>query len=378
MSEQTAMTPESPQFQVATFFSATALLIALVMGIAYLGAPGQPISFTGGQSLAVLLTAITFTFAAGVTALSYRHIADINEDNVIDAIEAAAHANRRNFVSRVAISLAVGVLLTALWLLLLYLFTRTVGRNVEAVNGWVGLLLAGAYGGLLGFAIAYWATKLSTGNIMAAVGLFMVLGLAMAVIMVEDPTWFHNSLSFMGHDSGSDMFFNITLILSGLMLLGFNQDVLTYLKILVGQRKIERRRFNILRAALLMIPVCVTCIGLFPSFTSRVSDTIHTGSASLTALLFIVLMFTVQWIIPIYPPTFITRSRVIGVVGLSGGVLNVFGRVGFTIFELFLIGMIGIWVLVFYTSTMNIILREVRSFNPALIDLRDVDLPGKR
>ncbi|MFC1960297.1 hypothetical protein ACFLYO_06275 [Chloroflexota bacterium] len=375
MSQQQAMTPRSRQFQVAAVFGATTLILAVVMGFAYLTVPGS-VPFIGFQSLAVLLTAITLTFAMAVTALGYRHIADIDEDNVIDVIEAATHANRHNFVARIAISIVVGVLLTALWLLFLYIFTKTLGSTME-VNWIVALVLAGTYGGILGFAIAYWASKLSTGNIMVVVGLFMIMGLSMAMIMVEDPDWFYNSLSFMGHDSGSNMFFNATMILGGLVLLGFNQDILTYLKILVDRGKIEAGKFRILRAILIVIPVCVTFIGLFPTTVSKFSDMMHNLSADLTALLFIALMFTVHLMVPIYPPYFINRSRIMGVLAVGFGLMFVLGRVEFTVFELFLIGTIGIWVLTFYTETMNVVLREVKGFDPDLIDLGDVELPGE-
>jgi len=242
--------------------------------------------------------------------------------------------------------------LTMLCLALFYGF-ELLFTGVELRMEW-GVTLATMYTTMLGFGTAYYVSSISKDHLLRLIGVVLVLGLVVSFLIVQDDEWWTNSISFLGHADGSNIFFNLSIIAVGLIALTLTQDLLDDLNILSRARLFPRWSYRIFKYGLITVSAGIIGVGLFPTTVSTWSDTMHNISSHGMAVVLILAMFTIGFVAPrVYPLSFIVLSFAFGLVCVFAIYLH-FGPalLNFVALELVMFAFFGAWIFLFerYTS----------------------------
>jgi hypothetical membrane protein len=158
------------------------------------------------------------------------------------------------------------------------------------------------------------------------------------------------------------IFFNLGLILTGLILLIVNQDSIALLRVLDEDERISSDYVMHVRWLLVLIPLFLMGVGLFPRRISDLYDLLHNLSATVMVLCFLFLaFFVVAGHESIHLRRFAQQSRLLSliVIVLFGiYALNIVNYVGF---ELLLFVPIGIWLLLYQFELKRIARGDVMS-----------------
>ncbi|MFC3931940.1 permease [Streptococcus dentapri] len=119
--------------------------------------------------------------------------------------------------------------------------------------------------------------------------------------------WWQTNLSFLGTDDASASWgFNLTLILSGFILLA----LVDYLFVALRQRYGKSWRLLILRILLSLLSLDLAAVGYFPNNIN--SHAIHIDVSNYLVYIIIILVFGVRWLLPNITRDFLIMSYVIG------------------------------------------------------------------
>jgi len=259
--------------------------------------------------------------------------------------------------SRAATMLAITFVVTLVVVLILFAIARSMGdRTVPAE---VILISSAIFAAGMGFALAYWTCELTYQELFWFTSVAMVLGLAGAIILAPDNAWWTGVLSFLGIGP-SGWVFDLTFIVGGLLLLIVIDDKLDDLKILRDSGAFESAHFGGYRIVLTAQCIAMIGIGLFP-FTG-ITLRLHQIFSFYSVLSFLLIAPAFIWLLPIYSHTvrlLATLPTVLGMLVVAGYFIF---SLDFTLVELIFIGLIMLWVGVFYYATRAYILK----LNPAL------------
>jgi hypothetical membrane protein len=217
------------------------------------------------------------------------------------------------------------------------------------MNTLSAIAITAAYAGVLGFGLAYWAGSLTGVNLLVLAGITVFLGIGAGALFIGDPEWWRVSLSYLGSAvSPVSIFFNLGLILTGLILLIVNQDSIALLRVLGDDERISADYVMHVRWLLVLIPLFLMSVGLFPRRISDLYNLLHNLGATAMVLCFLFLaFFVVAGHDAIHPRRFAQQSRLLSLtVLILFGIyaLNIVNYVGF---ELLLFVPIGIWLLLY-------------------------------
>lgn len=299
-----------------------------------------------------LWSILGFVLGIGVSAIAYQRFATDRPE--LSEAERELLQSRNKWLARSVVSLAAGVIVFTATLALAVV-VDVVFPNV-AMNALAAIAITAAYGGVLGFGLAYWAGSLTGVNLLVLAGVTVFLGIGAAALFIGDPEWWRVSLSYLGSAASPvSLFFNVGLILTGLILLIVNQDSIGLLRILSDDAKLSQDYVMHVRWLLVLIPLFLMGVGLFPRRISDLYDLLHNLSATAMVLCFLFLaFFVVAGHEAIHPRRFARQSRLLSVV-----VLLLFGTYSLSIvnyvgFELLLFVPIGIWLVLYQIELQRI------------------------
>jgi len=333
--------------------SRVAGLIGLGFGV-YNTQGTDPVPFVNAdssRSIAVILILLTLLDGMFVTVLGYRQL--VAYDESLSPIERAAAAVQRNLIGRISVAVTVGLLLMGLSVVGTYLFDLIFAG--VALTRFSVILLAGAYSAVLAFWIAYWVVTLKSQQIFGLAVAVIVVGMAVAAVTSTNTRWWQNSLSFLGHDDNAAMFFNIGLILGGMLLLAVAVDVINEFRVLKDKGRFPDQNYRLLQIMLCTICFCVSGIGMFPSSVSLASDILHQIAANGMVALIVILMFTVTAVVPVLSIDFKATSRIFGALCVLFVLLALIRVFNFVTLEITLIGACLTWMFLFKREVKNYI-----------------------
>lgn len=244
---------------------------------------------------------------------------------------------------------------------------------IIALLGWVGL--ASVFGtGFEGARVYATSAAVLSAIIMAitayaaflsAVGLtpmlfslvlavFLFVGALASMLSASDPLWWQENLSTLGiSDDISAMAFNVTLIIAGVMVTTISHYATVWLP---TSTRSEARGRTIVRSALILIGVLLTCVGLFPLDENLA---IHNISASGMVAVFVAMVIALPKLVRSIPRVFV----VLGYVFVGGiVVLAIFFLTGYynlTAVELIAFTFVFAWLIIFLRNTGSLESNEV-------------------
>ncbi len=310
--------------------------------------PNSEIFSLGGMCI-LMSAALGMAF----TLISYRLFAQQRED--LSDLERLAFKGRGFWLARLTVGLAMtGLVTLGSWLFFLLIGNMFLNVQFSYV---ASVILCGVWSALVGGLVAYWMSGLTTTGLYILSALTMFVGLSTAFLLARNPEWWKRSLSYLGHDAGSNNVFNLSIISVGIIALALSSDLLNNLSILKRAGNFPQRNFTILQLGLPLLCAMVIGIGLFPTTISELSDTLHNISVHVLAILVVFSMLGIRWIIPEnFPPLFATASLVLGVVSISLFVAwVVLSIINFVAFEIFLFITFMSWVFLLNRFTRQFI-----------------------
>lgn len=242
------------------------------------------------------------------------------------------------------------------------IFLQQAFQGAKVTTG-VLILMAAAIFGVIGYLVTMISSQFSEKSLLKLTITYLLSGLAVAMLAVENPQWWENSLSYMGHDIGSDFFFRTTLLFGGFMAVLLGNLLLRDYRGLLKLGYLSKKTYLFLVYVLNAFGLLIMIIGIFRSTVSPISDMIHNVSGSILAISFV----TAAFLLPILIKKLATEFKVISViVGLTiivvGIMWAVIGIANFVFFEIVLFGVIAIWVPIFFEAT-KLLVRESKKAN---------------
>ena len=184
----------------------------------------------------------------------------------------------------------------------------------------------------------------------------LLFGLVLAATQEQNTRWWEESFSYLGTaDSNTQLFFNISFVLSGLLLVVWQQFFMEKITILVDHNVVRTRIHNLIKLALILIGVLVAVIGILHWGESPLITTIHDLSAYGAGTIITLGMLTVYWLIPRLSREFYATSVLLAVLGMAAvGMLflGIFNTVGV---ELVYFTIAGGWLILLTNDTEMLI-----------------------
>ncbi len=219
-------------------------------------------------------------------------------------------------------------------------------------------LALGFAAGVLAYLIAGWLSHLrSTGLIYLAIGsLFGTL--LFAGVRNDDPMWWTYSFSHLGMtDSNSRRIFDIGLIFTGLLILVWQQFLMTDVIVLQNHGLVTARVRRYVRISLIVVAVATALVGLVRFGISPLFNVVHDLSAVSMGVAAGLLLISMPWTMPFLPRAFYTLSFIILAAMLLVLPLKVMGFMGVTGMEMFEFMLAGAWLVLF---ARNVVLAAER------------------
>lgn len=355
------MSEAQPQFEThrtgyALATGLVALVLAAVGAIVFTSEPEMV--KLAADSTALNFVLLTFYISISISLIGYRLLADERPD-FTPLEKLAEHQVRKDWIGRFSVSFALS------WLLVIAcqaFFVLGVGKLFPdaEVPRIIIMLLFVVYGGVLGFIVAYFIVWIDDVEMNWLLISLAVDGLLFSATVLADPSWWQRSVSALGIDSGSGTFFNITVIVVGLVALTIGRDLIADLKLLTEAKLFPTRGFEIVRLGITGIGLGIVGVGLFPTEGLSFSNGLHLLSAYGVSILCVLGMLGLHLIVPnIYDARFTLVSRVMGGGAVMVALSHFFGPLGFTPMELILFAICGVWIFYFRHATKQYVRQQV-------------------
>ncbi len=312
----------------------------------------------GGQvrsdlSVGSVCALLTLLIGLPVGIIAYRLYSAERED--LSPTERILERGRSFWIGRVVVSVVITALLTMGVTFAFYMLdTFFTGARIPMIQA---LLVCTVYAGTLGFGMAYYVSGMGTLSLLRLIGITLVLGLAVSFSIAQDREWWRNSISFLGHDPQSGVFFNLTIISVGLIALTLSRDLLDDLYVITERGRFPQRGFYVLRVGLVLVCVGIVGVGLFPTAITPLSNDLHNISAHGMAILLVLGMLGLRLIAPqIYPSLFVRLSAGFGLLCVAAIAAHFALRwINFVTLELLLFALFGVWIFLFKRYTQDYI-----------------------
>ncbi len=247
-------------------------------------------------------------------------------------------------------------------LVLFHLFQRAFfGLHLDVL---AGSLAVSAVTGLTAYLCLVATARTSAETLSVVLGIFMASGVLISMLLAEEQQWWRSMFSFLGTTQagrGSFWTFNLTLIISGLVLAAFTEFLTRDLVLLsrtyrcrpaLRRYKLARKlrpRPRVARWCLVVVATAIIGIGLVPV---NVSMQIHSGFVQLASAAMIILLMGTAVLLPGYPAVFHLMSyAAVGAVWVAFVLWQDWSYYNLTGFELAVVAIMFSWISVFIRTT---------------------------
>lgn len=305
-------------------------------------APPNPAGLFDVQAIAPLLPPLVFALAACATLLSFRRLAA--QDPRLNPIERRASAAPWGWLNRAIFSVLTGVL--AGWTAHLILLAIGPACRDATVSRPQAILAIGLCGGLTAAAVAFASADIGPAGLLGRLAALVVAGLALSMLLVDDPRWWEDSLSFMGRRGPSARVFNVTLVIAGLGLWGLMLEIGRSLSGLAEAGQFPPQGARALAISLSVASIGLMGIGVFPDATP-LGAVLHKLTGHGALLIFIAVMLGLRWLAPPFGRTAHRASALLGGLCLFAAALNAAQALNYVLFELAVISLLFVWLFLY-------------------------------
>ena len=247
-------------------------------------------------------------------------------------------------------------------LVLFHLFQQAfLGLRLDVLAG--GLAVS-AVTGLTAYLCLVATARTSAETLSVVLGIFMAAGVLISMLLAEDQGWWRSMFSFLGTSQaghGSFWTFNLTLIISGLVLAAFTEFLTRDLVLLsrtyrcrpaLRRYRLARRvrpRPRIVRWCLVVVATAIVGIGMVPV---NVSTQVHSGFVQMASVAMIILLAGTAVLLPGYPAVFHMMSMAaVAAVWAAFILWHDWSYYNLTGFELSVVAIMFSWISVFIRTT---------------------------
>jgi hypothetical protein len=218
------------------------------------------------------------------------------------------------------------------------------------LDPYISSIFAGIYSAILIYYVLKLSINLDTTDLISVWGIFLIGGVLISMITVNDTNWWENNFSFLGTwRSGSFLVFNLTLILAALALI----VVVEYIfegnrKAVLANKKASPKKYNFTKGIFIFMALTFGGVGLFPWVGGTILASLHNLSVTLLAWALFFTLFAIRWLIPILPKSFYYNSWAIGgLLVVATGVYIFTSYMNQTAYEMACFFGAGAWILLF-------------------------------
>ena len=227
-----------------------------------------------------------------------------------------------------------------------------------------GSLAVSAVTGLTAYLCLVATARTSAETLSVVLGMFMAAGVLISMLLAEEQGWWRSMFSFLGTTQagrGSFWTFNLTLVISGLVLAAFTEFLTRDLVLLsktyrcrpaLRRYKLARNlrpRPRVVRWCLVVVATAIIGIGLVPV---NVSMQVHSGFVQLASVAMIILLMGTAVLLPGYPAVFHLMSyAAVGALWVAFILWHEWSYYNLTGFELAVVAIMFSWISVFIRTT---------------------------
>ena len=195
---------------------------------------------------------------------------------------------------------------------------------------------------IINYYMIYSANIFTSSMIVSLLIAVIVGGVFFAMLTNSQSRWWQHNFSFLGTNEAARSWpFNLTLILSALLMLA----LVDYLFVSLNNHGYKGRGINILRLLMTLLSISLGGVGFFPN-NQGVWHELHNRAASLLVLIIIILIISIKWLLPKVTKEFLIVSYGIAVFLVVANVLfETIGYFSLTVFEIIAFGLAFSWIL---------------------------------
>lgn len=199
------------------------------------------------------------------------------------------------------------------------------------------------FSSIINYLMIYSATNMSSTVIFKILILVIVGGALASMITNSNKRWWEHNISFLGTDQASNSWqFNLTLVVSALLLMALVDFIFASLK----EQYDNSIRLLILKFLLLFFSIFLAGVGVFANNGTGLLHTLHTQCATFLVYLLIITITSIHYLLPSITNEFKVISYAIGGGLLLTAILFQFiGYLSLTAFELIAFILAFSWVL---------------------------------
>lgn len=208
-------------------------------------------------------------------------------------------------------------------------------------------MVVGIFAALTVYGILTTSVHLQSGDIVNALTLFIAGGVFTSMATAQNPYWWQINFSSLGTTGTVSAYaFNVTLVLSGLLLLCLTDHLLNDLHVIIrGKKRATAAKTQIIKLLFIFISLCLAGVGLFPW---DIHPLLHTSSAYLLVVGFATMIIGLRWLLPNLSKSFFANSyTILAVLFISFGLWQPLHYFNQTAFELIAFSLTFIWLVLF-------------------------------
>jgi len=200
-------------------------------------------------------------------------------------------------------------------------------------------------------------------NILTFVIIGGVIG---AMITNRENRWWQHNFSFLGTNEATNQWqFNLTLVLSAVLMIA----LIDYLFVNL-QKRYPGRKLFVLRWILILIAINLGGVGMFPYKKDTLSAVIHNHVAANLVYLVILLIITLPWLLPKITREFIVTSFIVmGLLMLAVFLFMGVHYLSLTAFEFLAFLIAFVWLLMFFQFLQSLVLEPPQ--HRLIIEIKD-------
>lgn len=196
---------------------------------------------------------------------------------------------------------------------------------------------------IINYLMIYAAYSFTSSMIVTILIVVIIGGVFFAMLTNSESRWWQHNFSFLGtNEAASSWQFNLTLMLSALLMVA----LIDYLFVNLKKNGYTGFKVASLRVLLTMVAISLGGVGFFPNNGTGQLHALHTKAAEMLVYLIVILIVSIRWILPKVTKEFLTISYGIAAVLVACNFLfqNI-GYLSLTVFELLAFGLALSWIL---------------------------------
>lgn len=162
---------------------------------------------------------------------------------------------------------------------------------------------------IINYIMIYSALTVTPSLLINVLILVFVCGVGLAMVTNRDYLWWQHNFSFLGTSEARHRWeFNLTLILSAILMIA----LIDYLFVYLNQSLNAKKRLLTLKILLILTAINLGGVGAFPYSANSLSGNLHNIVAANLVYLIVLLIISIRWLLPQISKQFLTTSYLLG------------------------------------------------------------------